>query len=136
VKAQALGRPRWVRVNRTARVLVYLAVHMLPTGATRDRYRVEHDAELRSLPTGRQLSYAVGALVTSVDLRRATSSFATEGSVTEHLTTVGKPVLCRLNLRHSWRWQSTTDGGRFRRCERCGKDHSGISRGPGDWLHG
>ncbi len=37
-------------------------------------------------------------------------------------TTRRKPVLCRLNLHHRWRWESSLDGGRYRRCSRCGKD--------------
>lgn len=32
-----------------------------------------------------------------------------------------KPLLCRLNL-HAWKVNSTEDGQRFRRCQRCGKD--------------
>ena len=136
MSAQASGRPRWVRVTPTAKALVYLAVRVLPSGATRDRYRVEHDAELRAMPARRQVRYALGALISSVDLRRATSSTATEPTVTEQLTTVRRPLLCRLNARHAWHWESTSDGGRFRRCERCGKDHPGIPNGPGDWLHG
>lgn len=115
---------------------MYVAVHVLPAGATRDRYRLEHDAELRALPADRQVTYALGALVTSGDLRRATSSVTTGSAVTEQLASVRRPLQCRLNLRHSWRWETTSDGGRFRRCQRCGKDHPGIPHGPGDWLSG
>ncbi len=136
MKTQAAGRARWVRVTPIANVLVSVAVHVLPNGATRDRYRVEHDAELRALSTGRQVTYALGAVMTSLALRRASSSGATERGVTEGLARVRKPLLCRLNVHHTWLWHSTSDGGRFRRCERCGKDHPGIPRGPGDWFHG
>jgi hypothetical protein len=135
MRAETSGRVRWVRVSPTANLLVFVAVHVLPAGATRDRYRVEHDAELRALPARRQVAYALGALMTSVDLRRATSSDAGP-AVTEHLARARRPVLCWLNVRHAWRWEHTTDGGRYRRCERCGKDHPGIPHGPGDWLHG
>jgi len=43
-------------------------------------------------------------------------------------------VLCRLNLHHAWRVESTEDGQRFRRCLRCGKDDSRGGPGPGDWA--
>ena len=35
-----------------------------------------------------------------------------------------KPLTCRLNLHHRWRWESTDDGDRFERCQKCGKDRS------------
>jgi hypothetical protein len=34
-------------------------------------------------------------------------------------------LMCRLNLRHEWRTERTEDGGRFKRCRRCGKDWQG-----------
>ena len=43
-------------------------------------------------------------------------------------------VLCRLNLRHAWRVESTEDGQRFRRCLRCGKDDYKGGLGAGDWA--
>ena len=36
-----------------------------------------------------------------------------------------KPLLCRLNVRHKWHTESTDDGGRYLRCQRCGKDETG-----------
>jgi hypothetical protein len=36
-----------------------------------------------------------------------------------------KPLLCRLNVRHKWHTESTDDGGRYARCQRCGKDETG-----------
>ena len=36
-----------------------------------------------------------------------------------------RPLLCRLNVRHKWHTESTDDGGRYLRCQRCGKDETG-----------
>ena len=41
------------------------------------------------------------------------------------LIRTGKPLLCRLNLRHHWATESTSDGTRFAHCNRCGKDATG-----------
>ena len=43
---------------------------------------------------------------------------------------LAKPFLCRLGL-HSWKWISNEDGGRFKRCARCGKDEDGSRMGGG-----
>lgn len=46
-----------------------------------------------------------------------------------------KALLCKLNLRHDWHIQSTEDGGRYRRCTRCGKYQEGGSGGRnGNWA--
>ncbi len=43
-----------------------------------------------------------------------------------------KFLLCKTNLRHQWHIEATEDGGRYRRCTRCGKyDDSG---GGGRWA--
>jgi hypothetical protein len=60
MRPQTTGRVRWVRVTPTANVLIHVAVRVLTPGATRDRHRTEHDAELPPLPTGRQVPYAGG----------------------------------------------------------------------------
>lgn len=40
-----------------------------------------------------------------------------------------KFLLCKTNLRHQWHVEATEDGGRYRRCTRCGKyDDSGGGR--------
>jgi hypothetical protein len=44
--------------------------------------------------------------------------------------TVSRLVLCGLNLHHQWRWHSTDDGERYRRCFRCGKDDEERNKGP------
>jgi hypothetical protein len=45
-----------------------------------------------------------------------------------------KPLLCRLNVKHHWAMESTADGGRFRRCTRCGKDKFDGAGGGADWA--
>jgi len=46
-----------------------------------------------------------------------------------------KTLLCKMNLRHDWHIQTTDDGGRYRRCARCGKYQEGGSGGRnGNWA--
>ena len=42
------------------------------------------------------------------------------------------PLLCRIRL-HRWKWISNEDGGRFKRCARCGKDEDGSRMGAGGY---
>ncbi|WP_193571062.1 hypothetical protein [Leifsonia tongyongensis] len=43
-----------------------------------------------------------------------------------------KPLLCLVNVRHHWRWESTDDVDRYERCSRCGKDKN-VYRVAFDW---
>lgn len=43
-----------------------------------------------------------------------------------------KFLLCKTNLRHQWHVERTEDGGRYRRCRRCGKYDDGG--GGGRWA--
>lgn len=45
-----------------------------------------------------------------------------------------KALLCKLNLQHNWHMETTEDGGRYRRCTRCGKYQEGGSGGNGNWA--
>ena len=109
-------------VTRPARALVGAATATLPSGAVRERYRLEHLGELSALPTGAQVQYAVGALATSWALRRALSK---ERDMTINTTRTRKPLLCLLNLHHRWEKQYNPAGETYRRCKRCGKDDPG-----------
>lgn len=110
------------QVHRAARALVQAAVLTLPAGAARDRYRSEHLAELYGLAGDHQNRYAFGALTSSWALRQA---LLQEWDVTIAPSQFSKPVLCRLNLHHHWKWQYNPTGERYRRCMRCGKDDMG-----------
>jgi hypothetical protein len=110
------------KTRRRARVLIRTAVLALPSGAVRDRYRSEHLAELCALPGDHQIRYGLGALTSSWTLRRA---LIEEWDVTSAPSQFAKPMLCRLNLRHHWKWQYNPGGERYRRCTRCGKDDMG-----------
>ena len=57
-------------VTSTARVLVGAATATLPSGAGRERYRLEHLGELSALAARDQVRYAVGALATADGARR------------------------------------------------------------------
>ncbi|HSO65197.1 MAG TPA: hypothetical protein VLQ78_08855 [Ornithinibacter sp.] len=113
-------------VTPTARVLVGAATATLPSGAVRERYRLEHLGELSALPATHQVRYAVGALSTSWALRRALSM---EKDMTTTPTRPSKPLLCRLNLRHRWHAEHNPMGESYRRCQKCGKDDFGDPRG-------
>ncbi|WP_198170761.1 hypothetical protein [Actinoplanes awajinensis] len=43
---------------------------------------------------------------------------------------MGKPLTCRLG-RHRWVRRATEDGGTYKQCVRCGKDHDGLRPQPG-----
>lgn len=45
-----------------------------------------------------------------------------------------KALLCKLNLRHDWHIETTDDGGRYRRCERCGKYQVSGGGRNGNWA--
>jgi hypothetical protein len=48
----------------------------------------------------------------------------------EGVASMAKSLLCRLGM-HQWKWISNEDGGRFKRCARCGKDEDGTRQGGG-----
>ena len=109
-------------VSRTAQLMVGAATATLPSGTVRERYRLEHLGELSALPAREQVHYAVGALATSWALRRALSK---ERDMTATPTRHSKPLMCRLNLHHSWQNQYNPAGETYRRCRKCGKDDPG-----------
>ena len=98
----------------------------LQAGATRERDRREHLAELSALPPSAQLHYAVGALTTSWALRRALSQ---ENDMTLTHAPVSKPLMCRLNLHLWWQREHNPAGEQYRRCQKCGNDDFGDPRG-------
>jgi hypothetical protein len=121
-----------VKPTPVALGLVRLSTRMLPAGEVRQRYRWELFAELSALDRSHQLGYASGVISTAWQLRRELTQ---ELDPMNDITTIpAVPVLCRLNLRHHFRWQSTDDGQRYRRCVTCGKDDTHTGNGPADWF--
>jgi hypothetical protein len=110
-----------------------LAARALPAGAARERYRAEFLAELYGMTPGQQTRHTIGVLSHAWALRMAVTSQGQLAGGTEVMETQTdtRPLLCRLNLYHVWRWHSTDDGSRYRRCVRCHKDDS-RTRGPLD----
>ena len=48
-----------------------------------------------------------------------------------------RTLLCKLNMRHDWHIEVTEDGGRYKRCRRCGKDDDrggGGTGASGSWA--
>jgi hypothetical protein len=119
-------------MRRAADLLTRASTLALPRGPVRDRYREEHHAELCVLGPAQQYPYAVGALTSAWALRRAVSKEA----VMTTISVKRKPLMCRLNVHHTWKWHRNPEGGRYRRCSRCGKDHPSIGNGPLDYLSG
>ena len=125
--------PTAIAPARIPSIAVRLAVRALPRGALRDRYRQELLAELHGMPRSRQVRHALGALRSAAALRSALldQQHAKELAMSRPR----RPVLCRLNLHHTWRTRRTEDGARYVECGRCGKDRR-SGGGPGDWAAG
>jgi len=105
-----------------ARSLVRVAMLVLPRGPIRDRYQRELHADLAQLPSRTQFTFSVRVLLAAYALRTAVLG-AQPDTTAPH-----KPVLCLLNVHHDWRLEHTDDGGRYRRCRKCGKDDDGLGR--------
>ena len=102
---------------------VELAVRVLPA-EHRTRYGLEFIAELYGMPKAQQRRHSARVLTSAWTLRTALVAAPGTNGDTTVITTTHKPLTCRLNLHHRWRWLSTEDGDRFERCEKCGKDRS------------
>ncbi len=102
---------------------VELAVRVLPA-EHRARYGLEFIAELHGMPKAQQRRHSARVLTSAWALRAALSEAAPGVNGETAVTTIHKPLTCRLNLHHRWRWLSTEDGDRFEQCQKCGKDRS------------
>ena len=109
-----------------ARLGVGLAVRMLPTRPDRDRYAAEFLAELHGLPPAEQLRYTAGVLSQAYALRAALGS-APSPIEERAMPTIplGRRLRCRLLRWHHWHTYSTEDGGLYKACTVCRKDHPG-----------
>ena len=109
-----------------ARLGVGLAVRMLPTRPDRDRYAAEFLAELHGLPHAEQLRYTAGVLSQAFALRAALGS-APSPIEERAMPTIplGRRLRCRLLRWHHWETHSTEDGGRYKSCSVCHRDHPG-----------
>ena len=113
---------------------VELAVRVLPA-EHRQRYGLEFIAELYGMPKAQQRRHAARVLTNAWALRTALSGPVLGANGQMAVTTIHKPLTCRLNLHHRWRWLSTEDGDRFEQCQKCGKDRSEkVGGGPGAGL--
>lgn len=112
---------------------VRLAARAIPRGSARARYEQEFVAEMYDMTRRRQRAYAISVLAHAWSLRAALAGGTT---ATEEITMNRKPLTCRLNVHHRWRWESTEDGGRFQLCARCGKDRTDFPEDGGPSLIG
>jgi hypothetical protein len=99
---------------------VELAARVLPA-EHRARYGLEFIAELYGMPKAQQRRHSARVLTSAWALRAALEAAPGTNGETA-MTSIRKPLTCRLNLHHRWRWLSTEDGGRYVQCEKCGKD--------------
>ena len=100
--------------------LVTMAARTLPA-THRSRYRQEFIAEMYGLPRSHQIRHALQVLALAWALRSALDRRSAP-SLGEAMRQPRVPLLCRANLRHTWRTFRTEDGGRYRACATCGKD--------------
>jgi hypothetical protein len=115
-----------------ARLAVGLAARLLPTAADRRRYQAEFIAELHGLPRSAQFRYATGVLSQAFALRAAL------GSAPVRLEEIamepwGRRFRCRVLRWHHWQLRNTEDGGRYRACSVCAREHIGP-RGPNNTI--
>ncbi len=109
-----------------ARLGVELAARVLPPGPARVRYTAEFLAELYGLAPAAQLRHTVGVLSQAFALRAAlgsSSSLIEEKAVPS--IPLGRRLRCRLLRWHHWHTYSTEDGGLYKACTVCRKDHPG-----------
>jgi hypothetical protein len=109
-------------------LIVRAAVHVLPAGAVRQRYRREFLGELTTCTRAAQLRFALGVLSTVVALRAALVGSQLLVSPVDPPAFPGRrPLLCRLRLHH-WTTCHNPDGESYLRCRRCGIDHYELQR--------
>ncbi len=109
-----------------ARLGVGLAARVLPTRPARDRYAAEFLAEPHGLPPAAQLRQTAGILSQAFALRAALGSSPSpiEEKVVPTIP-LGRRLRCRLLRWHDWHTYSTEDGGLYKACTVCHKDHPG-----------
>jgi hypothetical protein len=109
-----------------ARACIALSVRALPSRAERDRYYCEFIAELYGLPASAQLRHTAGVLSQAFALRAALgasrSLIEENGMSTNPLS---RRFLCRVLRWHHWHTYSTEDGGMYKACTVCHRDHPG-----------
>ncbi|MFC5731390.1 MULTISPECIES: hypothetical protein [Nocardioides] len=108
-----------------------LAARGLPAGPIRERYEQEFLAELYAMTRWQAARYVFGVVASAPRLRRV---LACDIDRSEQIT--ARPATCRLNLHHDWHMFHTEDGGRYKACLRCHKEHPEwryyLWRYPGD----
>ncbi len=115
------GRPAWWSVSTTR-----AALHVVPPGGARDRWRAELIGELWDLSRGEQLRHTVGVITRAPALRAAVT--APDRVIKEDMMTT--PIRCRLRW-HKWVTTYSSDGtSRYLKCKRCPKETDFDQRPP------
>lgn len=109
-----------------ARLGTGLAARALPTRSARDRYAAEFLAELYGMQPAAQLRHTAGILSQALTLRAASgSSPLSMEEKAMPMNPLGRTLRCRLLRWHHWQSHSTEDGGRYKSCSVCHRDHPG-----------
>ena len=109
-----------------ARLGTALAVRALPSRPDRERYAAEFLAELYGLTPAAQLRHTAGILSQAFALRAALGS--SPSRIEEKVmptSPLGRRIRCRLLRWHHWHTYSTQDGGLYKACTICHRDHPG-----------
>jgi hypothetical protein len=106
------------------RLALELAALWLPTPADRRRYQAEFVAELYGLPPTAQLRHAIDVLSHAFALRAALGATSLLPEEAE-MSSIGRRFCCHVLRRHDWQLHSTEDGGLYRSCSVCRRDHQG-----------
>jgi hypothetical protein len=117
-------RPAVQEPGRLARMVVGLSASMLPTAADRRRYQAEFVAELHGLPPAAQLRHATDVLSHALALRAALGATSAPPEEAE-MSSIGRRFRCHVLRWHDWQLHSTEDGGLYRSCSVCRRDHQG-----------
>lgn len=121
------------RPSRWLTAATRAALHAIPPGPARERWREELVSELYGLSSRQQALHTFGVVTRAAALRAAVTD---RNRIIEEAT-MRKPVRCRLHL-HRYQVVSAEDGGsRFMRCCRCGKEDTSMDAGHwAGWLAG
>jgi hypothetical protein len=120
---RSAGSEAGPRPTSAARFAVGVATRALPTPADRRRYYAEFVAELHGQPPAAQFRHAAGVLSQAFALRAALG--APRPVEEAPMSSLGRRFRCRVLRWHDWHLHSTEDGGRYRSCSVCGKEHIG-----------
>jgi hypothetical protein len=116
-------RPAVQTPRRLARMVIGLSASMLPTASDRRRYQAEFVAQ-HDVPPAAQPGHATDVLVHAFAVRAALGATSALPEEAE-MSSIGRRFRCHVLRWHDWQLHSTEDGGLYRSCSVCRRDHQG-----------